>query len=318
MNHVDVQQVRKMWTRCIVCGVAIVASLLATTPTGAQQYSTVDEALRAAQPLLQEMRYAESQAPLEAAIKLAKDDATRTKVYRALMPAYRLLPEIDKMLEAGEFIIEKSDREAERSLTRSSLLSFLRERGKADAAIARYDQRLMKNRRDATALVILAAIQSDLKKSPGRSAELLEEFASVQGKQPENLDPRLAAELAQNYVAAGKHEKGAKLYELIAPRDPATSAWHMKEAATAWLKGGDRVKAVAAAKQSAAGPPEERSMQLTYYWHRALADVFLDANEPGLAVPHYEQAIERTKSPLSIKDCQAKLAEAKRKAGGGK
>ena len=46
-----------------------------------------------------------------------------------------------------------------------------------------------------------------------------------------------------------------------------------------------------AAKKSAASAPEKRSMLLTYFWHRGVADVFLDSGEPALAIPHYQQAI---------------------------
>jgi hypothetical protein len=44
--------------------------------------------------------YPAAVAPLEAALKLAKDDGQRMKAYQALVPAYQLLPEIDKLLAA--------------------------------------------------------------------------------------------------------------------------------------------------------------------------------------------------------------------------
>ena len=53
--------------------------------------------------------------PLEAALKLAADDKDRLKAYRALVPSYRLLAEIDKMLEAQEFVIRHTDGKAGRS-----------------------------------------------------------------------------------------------------------------------------------------------------------------------------------------------------------
>src|SRR5688572_4335497 len=67
------------------------------------QYQTADEAWRAGTKQLAARNYAASQEPLEAALRLAPDDAFRLKVYEALMPAYRQLPEPDKFIEACDF-----------------------------------------------------------------------------------------------------------------------------------------------------------------------------------------------------------------------
>ena len=72
---------------------------------------------------------------------------------------------------------------------------------------------------------------------------------------------------------------------------------------------------MAAAQKSEAAAPEARSDLLTYFWHRGLADVFLDAGRPAAAVPHYEQAVAITKIDGYKKDSQAKLAQAKAAAG---
>src|SRR4051794_15632248 len=93
-------------------------------------YDTEAEAYKAGLAHLPLKEVARSQGPLEQALKMAPDDRTRLKVYKALLPSYRLLPAIDKTLEAQEFIITKSASAPERSLTRSSLVSFAYERGK--------------------------------------------------------------------------------------------------------------------------------------------------------------------------------------------
>src|SRR5262245_50884361 len=99
---------------------------------GAADYKTADEAMRAAAPLFNDRKFAASREPLEAALRLAPDDAFRVKVYGYLMSAYRELPEPDKMVEAAEFVIAHSDQRAKRSNESSSLASFLFQRGKLD------------------------------------------------------------------------------------------------------------------------------------------------------------------------------------------
>jgi len=79
------------------------------------------------------------------------------------------------------------------------------------------------------------------------------------------------------------------------------------------LKAGDKVKALAAAKSSAASTAEKRGELLEYFWHRSLGDTFLDAGEPGLAIPHFEQALEKTKIDGYLKDTQQRLSEARKK-----
>ena len=123
------------------------------------------------------------------------------------------------------------------------------------------------------------------------------------------------AQLAQQYVKAGKQKEGAALYEQIAPLDAKLAAWHWKEAAVAWLAAGDKQKALAAAKQSAAAAPEARSDLLAHYWHRGLGDVFLKTGEPKLAIPQYEEAIKKTTIDGYIKDCRKSLDEARKLAG---
>ena len=112
------------------------------------KYKDAEEAYRAgigADP-------AKSRLALEEALRLAPDDKFKIKVYRSLTPIYRTLPEIDKMVEALEFILATSDSSAERSLTRSDLLSFVHQRGKVKELAARQEDRLKKIPDDRTAL----------------------------------------------------------------------------------------------------------------------------------------------------------------------
>ena len=88
-------------------------------------------------PYLSLKETAKSQAPFEEALRRAPSDKFRLKVYRALLPAYTLLPEIDKKVEALEFIITKTDSQPERSLSRTALLSFKESKSKMVQAKAR-------------------------------------------------------------------------------------------------------------------------------------------------------------------------------------
>ncbi len=64
--------------------------------------------------------------------------------------------------------------------------------------------------------------------------------------------------------------------------------------AAAWLLLGQKDHALAAAKKSAESPPEQRNDLLAHFWHRNLAEVFLATGQAKLAIPHYEQAIQKT------------------------
>jgi tetratricopeptide (TPR) repeat protein len=180
-----------------------------------------------------------------------------------------------------------------------------------DDAVKAYEARLQKSPDDRTLLYILAEAQRTYQKNADRSVEIGEKLAEVEKKFGKKVDVPEQALLAGQYVKAGKLKQGAELFEVIAPLDPKLEAWHLKEAATTWLKAKDNDKALAAARKSGkAAVPEKRSEQLTHFWHRALGDVFLEAGEPKEAIPHYQHAITSTKIAGYVKDCQAKLAKA--------
>lgn len=280
------------------------------------KYTSADEAYGVGAARYNSRKFAESREPLEAALVLAPDAEYRIRVYRALLASYRQLATIDQFVEASEYIIQNSDRDAEQSLTRRSLLSFLHERGKMDPYIKRHEERLKVAPQDRLSLYVLSEIYSDYNENPARSIELLKQLSQLDGnKENTAVDVNVSAKLAMQHVRAKEFQKGAELFEQIAAQDEKLAAWHWKEAANAWLKLKENDKALAAAKKSAEAAPEKRSELLTHFWHRQLGDVFLATGQAELAIPHFEQAIASTKIEGYVKDCQTSLAEAKKKAG---
>ena len=281
------------------------------------KFTSAEEAFSVGAAHYNSRNFAASREPLEAALILApsKDIEYRIKVYRALTSSYRQLEVVEPFIEASEYIIRYSDRGAEQSLTRGSLLSFIHERGKVDPFIKRHEERLKKNPKDRLSVYLLSEVYSRLRENPERSVELLKQLAALDGKNPdEAVDINASAKLAMQYIRAKDYQKGAELYEQIAPKDKNLEAWHWKEAAAAWLKLKQKDKALAAAKKSLEATPEKRNEQLAHFWHRGLGDVFLAVGEPKLAIPQFEKAIETTKIEGYVKDCKASLAEAREKA----
>lgn len=290
-----------------------------STPTeapvvGDDKYASAEEAFRVGAAFLIAKETARSQEPLEAALRMARDDDYKLKVYRALLPVYTIAEDWTLKATALEFIIAHAAQPAERSLARTELLGFLRQRGKTADAAKRYENRLKESPDDAATLYILCEFYGRLVDDPQRAVVMLERYARVQEAQADGLSVADAADLAAQYVKAKKYQPGAELFEKTAARDESLAAWHFKEAAAAWMKANDKPKAIAAAKKSEAAPAERRSDLLQYFWHRNLADVFLDAGEPAAAIPHYETAISITKIDGYRKDSEQKLIDARRKA----
>jgi len=279
------------------------------------KFQSAEEAWRVGAAFHSSGNYAASREPFEAALQLAPDDNFRLKVYEALLPAYRMLPEPGKFVEASDFIITKSRSAAQRSLARRSLLAFVYQRGKADDLAKRYEEVLKKDEHHRTALYILSELYARVKENPKRAAELTERLVKLDRKEGKPLDVAQSAALAGHYVKAKRFTQGAELYEKIAPLDKKLAAWHWKEAASAWLQAGNRAKALAAAKKSSESAPEQRSDLLAHFWHRGVADVFLATGEPKLAIQHYEKAIQNTDIEGYLQACKKSLAEARAKAG---
>lgn len=278
-------------------------------------YKSYREAAAAGAKAIRAGNLAEARGPLEAAARLATTEREKIEAHRALLVPYRELTEIEPMQKAAEFVIAQSPVAAERVLTRSALLSFVHKRGKMDAAIKGYEERLKKDPADRTALYLLIEAYGTHKKDFPRAVDCAETLAAAEGRAGIKPQPADRAQLADLYVRAGKPHQGAELFESVAGSDPKMEAWYLKEAAAAWLKAGDKAKALAAARKSAAAAPEARSEQLTYFWRRGLGDVLLDAGAPADAVPQLEQALKLTKIPGYIKDTTAQLAKARVAAG---
>lgn len=278
------------------------------------KYGSAEEAYRVGAAFYSLKEYAKTKEPFEAALKMAPDDAYRIKVYRALMQAYTQESKWQPKAEALEFIIAKTDQDAERSLARRELMGFLRERGKTNEAVKRYEERLKANPKDEATLYILIEVYSRLKDDPRRAAVLLEQWETLKKAGGQEIKVSEAAQLAQEYVKQKKFKEGADLYEKTALRDAKLAAWHYKEAASAWLKAGDKTRAIAAAKASDECTPESRSELLEHFWHRGLADVYFETGEFALSIPHYEAAIAKTNIEGYLKDCQARLDQAEAKA----
>lgn len=299
-------------------GVALLLAVSAAAAPKAlaqEKYSSFVDAYNAGVKFINSGNLAAARAPLEAAEKLAKTDRDKLDVRRALLVPYRELQEVEPMQRAAEYIIANSPQAAERSLTRGAMLAFVHKRGKMDAAIEGYEARLKKAPDDRTVLYVLTEAYSRYKENPARGVQLGEKLAALEKKAGKPADVSAQAQLAQQYLKSGKAKEAAELYESIAPLDKKLEAWHFKEAATTWLKAGDKAKALAAAKKSDAAAPEKRSELLAYFWHAALGDVYLGAGEPKSAIPHFEQAIASTKIEGYVKDCKAKLAKAQAAAG---
>ncbi len=281
------------------------------------KYTSAEEAFGVGAAHYNSKNYAASREPFEAALILApeKDIEHRLKVYGALTVSYRQLETSEQLVAASEYIIQHSNRDAEKSLTRRSLMSFVHERGKIDPFIKRHEERLKQNPKDWLSVYLLSEVYSRVRENPERSVELLKQLAALDGKNPdEAVDINASAKLAMQYIRAKEYQKGAELYEQIAPKDKNLEAWHWKEAAAAWLKLKQKDKALAAAKKSQEATPEKRNELLAHFWHRGLGDVFLAVDEPKLAIPHFEKAIENTKIEGYVKDCKSSLAEAREKA----
>ncbi len=290
---------------------SILASMAFAPPASAQAtYATAEAAYNVGVTFINDGNLASAREPLEAALKMAKTDAYRLKVNRTLMIPYRELQEIEPMQTATEYILTNSEQAAERSLSRRALLSFIHRRGKLDVALKDYVERAKKTPEDWALLYVLTDAYATYKKDPAKSVEYGEMLIAAEKKQGKKQDLPELALLAQQYVKADQPKEAAALFETIAPLDKKLEAWHLKEAAAAWLKAGDKTKAVDAAKKSTAATPEKRDVLLAYFYHRGVGDVFLNSGEPALAIPQYELAIKVGTIDGYLKDTRVKLLEA--------
>lgn len=280
----------------------------------AKDYKSFDEAMADAQKAIDVKNYLGSEEPLEAAIELADDDRQRIEAYRKLIDAYKLHPQIDDVRKACEFIMDHSTSAPERFIYRDNLLDFIEDKKKGDELIGHFDQRLKANADDRTALLVLSKAYAQLKDDSQQSANLTERLQKVIEASGAEVDTLSYAELAMLYVNAKQYRKGAELYEKIAPQNETMAPWNWKEAAAAWLKAGEREKALQAAVNSTKAGPETRPGLMQYYWNSSLGDIYLELDNPTLAIPHYEKALETAKLKRYIDATKAKLEKAREKA----
>jgi hypothetical protein len=126
---------------------------------GDDKYASAEEAFRIGSAFLFAKEPARSQEPLEAALRMARDDEYKLKVYRSLLPVYTNAEDWTLKATALEFIMAHSERPAERSLARSELLGFLRQRGKTAEAAKRYEARLKEDPDDVGTLYSLRILR---------------------------------------------------------------------------------------------------------------------------------------------------------------
>ena len=272
--------------------VSICLALAMSAAAHGQEYRSAQEAKAAAASQLRTRNFAAAQAPLEAALRLTPETDTRGRVEisRTLLACYRLLPEPDKMMQTAEYILEKSDSQNERSLVARDLASFLHQRGKVDAALARYEPRLAQNAKDPAALAMLTTIHLYLPTGKrDRGADLQ--------KQLKALDVERATAKAERLTA-------------VADADPAAAASNWKDIAKAWLEAGDKAKAQAAVEKSLEAAPEARTGILTKFWREGLGDVLLELGQRDQAIAQYEQAIKAAPEGLK-KSLEDKIGKAK-------
>ena len=127
------------------------------------------------------------------------------------------------------------------------------------------------------------------------------------GVTPASADARVEAPVAAQPASASTH---AKRLEAEAAQKANTAAWNLKDAAQFWLEAGEPKAALAAAKASVAATPESRSQILSYQWHEGLGDIFMQANEPILAVKEFEAAVKVAPEGILKTNVQKKLHEA--------
>jgi tetratricopeptide (TPR) repeat protein len=307
--------IRSIVTPLLFAGLAATIAVMNAATARGEDYKTYREAHAAGAKAVKAGNLAAAREPFEAAAKLATTDREKLDAYRSLLVPYRELQEVAPMQTAAEFIITHSKQSAERSLTRSAMLSFVHKRGKTDDVVAGYETRLEKDPADQTALYLLTELYATFKKDPVRAVDRGAKYLEAVKKAGLLPDLTEQAKLAELYVRADRPKEGAALFEVIAAGDAKMEAWHWKEAAVAWLKAGDKAKAVASARKSAAATPEARSDLLTYFWRRGLGDVFLDAGEPKDAIAQYEGALGATKNEGYVKATKEKLALARKAAG---
>ncbi|MCA9147151.1 MAG: hypothetical protein KDB05_30450 [Planctomycetales bacterium] len=295
---------------------AICSLLLASAVSMAQAqeagYSNYREAMAAGASLYNAGKLAESRKPLEAAAKLAESDSDKCRIHQTLVVVYAEGGDFPKMFESAEFVIEHAPYPAMASLTCRALLGHVHKKGQAEAARKRYEQRLLKNDKDRTAMYVMSNYHGLLDRDFAQQCKYFQGLLHLNKADGKDFDFELAGKLAFAYRLSNQFVESAELFEKIAPLHKDETAWDYKEAAGAWLKAGQKDKALAAAKKADELGADARAERSIDRWHSELGEVFLATGEGALAVKHYELAIEKAKADYYKKKFAEELEKAKK------
>ncbi|MCA8989379.1 MAG: hypothetical protein KDA78_17145 [Planctomycetaceae bacterium] len=296
------------------CVILSAATLLSCTVASAAEYQNETEAWNVGVAFYNARNFAAAQEPFEAALKLTEDKDRKVKIHDALMQSYRLLPESDKFVESAEYVMENAPYEAKRSLTMRSLVGFMYQRGK----IKDLEQRYLKNIEDGKHLEIshylLSEIYSNAIPNPAKSIEHSKEYAKIAKSSGPGMSAQQLGNLGNQQMRNKQFEEAAQSFQQAAELDEKTASWFWKDAASAWSKLNNTEETNKCLAKAEELGPDTRSEQLTYFWHKGLADAYVATKQPESAIPHLEKAIELTKIEGYKKDCEKMLAEARQKA----
>ncbi|MCA9156332.1 MAG: M48 family metalloprotease, partial [Planctomycetales bacterium] len=170
------------------------------SPVNDTNYKDAEEALRIGFARYSSRKYDEAREPLEAALKLADNDAFRLRIYQALKASYRRIPDSEPMLRALDFTLRHATTEAKRSITRTELIAFAYQRGLADVVVERYEAALAENGEDQIALFVLADAYERLKDDPAKASEMTRRLLALQDKPGEPVNVATSAQLARQLV----------------------------------------------------------------------------------------------------------------------
>jgi DNA uptake protein ComE-like DNA-binding protein len=272
---------------------------------------TYNEALFAGAGALRARQYESAREPLEYALQKAADDQSRLKAHALLTEVYFHAGQTDKVINSLDFILTHSDSEPQRALVRGAMVNSVRGEGRSEEVIRLYEGRLRADNEDIAALYVLSDIYSKVQRNPKRASELVTRLGKILQKNVENHETFADPNLAGQYVSAGKFKEGAAMYEQLALNDPNLAGVYYKDAGQAWLKAGNKAKALAAAKSADSSAPENRNELLEYFYHRGLGEIYFATNEPALAAEHFEEAIAKTKIDGYAKDTHKLLDQAR-------
>ena len=216
---------------------------LLTTEVHAQ-YRSYNEALFAGAGSLSR-QYENARAPLEYALSVAADDPSRLKAHTMLTNVYFHAGQTEKVINSLDFILTHSASGPERAMVRGAMVNYVRGQGKSEEVIRLYEGRLKANPEDVAALNVLTDIYSKVQQNPKRASDLVTKLGEEVLKKSGGInEPYADANLAGQFVTAGKYRDGAAMYEQLAVNTPKMSGVYYKDAAQAWLKAGTKPRPV--------------------------------------------------------------------------